>query len=76
MPNIYTQSAKQGNCYIIHYVQSRDTTFIEQYTTTVIIDDEAEIEWGDYKIRFTVSSELFSQLLSEKSKSRQLLVRL
>ena len=33
---------------------------------TVIIDDEAGIEWGDYKIRFTVSSEL----LSKKSNSR------
>ena len=32
---------------------------------TVIIDDKAGIEWGDYKIRLTVSSEL----LSEKSKS-------
>ena len=32
---------------------------------TVIIDDKAGIEWGDYKIRLTVSSEL----LSEKRKS-------
>ena len=30
---------------------------------TVITDDEARVEWGDNKIRFTVSSEL----LSEKS---------
>ena len=29
---------------------------------TIIIDDETKIEWGDYKIRFTKSSELFSQL--------------
>ena len=34
---------------------------------TVIIDDEAKVEWGDYKIRFTVNSDLF-RLLSEKSK--------
>ena len=33
---------------------------------TVITDDEARIEWGDQKIRFTVSN----KLLSENSNSR------
>ena len=49
MLNIYTHNAKQGNYYHYSYCRSVDTlvTFIVLYIMTVIIDDEARIEWGD-----------------------------